>query len=138
MLAGRRMLQADSAHNISATFAYDTTPTVAASFPGTFTADRYTYELQQQGESETVYLRPAGAAARLLTFLAGTETDSTQLSHADIRQHRAQYQRQTGSRSCVSALLSASHMTPVQLQSSMPCCPAVTTASCMLHLQVMQ
>eukprot|EP00891_Asterochloris_glomerata_P006903 jgi/Astpho2/6903/fgenesh1_pg.00106_%23_17_t len=46
---GRRMLQAASAHNISATFAYDTTPTVAASFPGTFTADRYTYQLQQQG-----------------------------------------------------------------------------------------
>ena len=92
MLAGRRMLQADSDHNISATFAYDTTPTVAASFPGTFTADRYTYELQQQGESETVYLRPEGAAARLLTFLAGTNADSTQLSHADIRQQRAQHQ----------------------------------------------
>ena len=56
MIAGRRMLQAASAHNISATFAYDTTPTVAASFPGTFTADRYTYQLQQQGEPEFVYL----------------------------------------------------------------------------------
>ena len=64
MLAGRRMLQADSAHNISATFAYDTTPTVAASFPGTFTAARYTYQLQQQGESDPVYLRSEGTAAR--------------------------------------------------------------------------
>ena len=71
MLAGRRMLQADSAHNISATFAYDTTPTVAASFPGTFTADRYTYALQQQGEAEPVYLGPEGAAARLFISTGG-------------------------------------------------------------------
>ena len=66
MLAGRRMLQANAAHNISATFAYDTTPSVAASFPGTFTADRYTYQLQQQGESDPVYLRPEGSAAMVL------------------------------------------------------------------------
>ena len=65
MLAGRRMLQAASAHNISATFAYDTTPSVASSFPSTFTADRYTYQLQQQGESEPVNLRSEGTAARL-------------------------------------------------------------------------